>query len=466
MLKQNSNILLAILVIFDLLFLILDYLASRYISAGNIFFSSWTIRETIVAIVIIFIFFIVLERFELSHSYRFRPLTDIIKNVIFYEMFIISMFYICTSIKIFEFNSTLIFAYIVISFIFLLFERVFIKIFLNLIRKSGFNYKRYLIIGAGLLGINFFEKVTKAHELGIKIVGFLDDNIDVEDAMKPGFSKSVKQLIIGKTDLIESFLKTKNIDNVIISLPMKSEEKIIDLINTCEKYGVKAELIPDYYKIISNVPSIRQVKGFPLIGIRNVPLENMFNRFLKRLVDLFFAIFGLVVCSPIFIIVMIGIKLTSEGPVFFKQKRTGFKQRDFYILKFRTMKVNKDSDIIQATKDDPRKTMFGNFLRRTNIDELPQLINILMGEMSIIGPRPHMLAHTEEFYQKYDKYHVRHWVKPGLTGWAQVNGWRGDTDIGVRVKYDIDYIENWSLWFDVKILFLTVFGKKVRKNAV
>ncbi len=196
-----------------------------------------------------------------------------------------------------------------------------------------------------------------------------------------------------------------------------------------------------------------------------MPLENMFNRFLKRLIDFSLSLVALIVFSPLILFVMILIKLNSKGPVFFKQKRTGYKQKEFYIYKFRTMKVNVDADKKQATKDDPRKTKLGDFLRKTNIDELPQLINILKGDMSIIGPRPHMLMHTEEFHKKYDKYLVRHWVKPGLTGWAQVNGWRGDSDIGIRVKYDLEYIENWSLLFDLKILFLTFFGKKVKRHA-
>jgi Undecaprenyl-phosphate glucose phosphotransferase len=261
-------------------------------------------------------------------------------------------------------------------------------------------------------------------------------------------------------------MEEKMIDNVIIALPMRSEEKIIKIANICENKGIKAELIPDYFKIVSSNPSISQIKGFPLIGIRKVPLEHMFNKFIKRLFDICFAVAGLIICLPLFIFVTVGIKITSPGPVFFRQKRTGYKQREFLIIKFRSMHVNAESDTTQATKDDPRKTKFGDFLRRTNFDELPQLINILIGDMSAIGPRPHMISHTEEFYKKHDKYLIRHWVKPGLTGWAQVNGWRGDSDIGMRLKYDIEYIEKWSLWFDMKIVLLTVFGKKVKRNAV
>jgi Undecaprenyl-phosphate glucose phosphotransferase len=342
---------------------------------------------------------------------------------------------------------------------------MFIKLALTILRKKGFNFRNYLIVGAGQVGLNFYRKVVSSNELGIRIVGFLDDNEEFLNTDDPEYTDAIKGLLLGKTDKIETILKTMALDNVVLALPMYAEQKIVNITNLCEKYGVKAELIPDYFKIITANPSIRQIKGYPLIGIRNIPLENMYNRFVKRLCDIILSGAALIVLSPVFLIITIGIKLTSKGPVFFKQKRTGFKQKDFEIIKFRTMLINDEADTKQATKDDPRKTKFGDFLRKYNLDELPQIINILKGEMSIVGPRPHMLAHTEEFYQKYDKYLVRHWVKPGLTGWAQVNGWRGDSDIGIRVRYDIEYIENWSLFFDLKIVFLTAFGKQVKKYA-
>jgi len=466
MLKQNSGILIFLFVLIDFTVLLFAYILSRFIVYGDLFFDSISLREIVVFIVITFLFFIILERIEFSQPYRFRSLIKIVIGIVLYEMFLISIFYICILFGIFEFQNKFVFFYLVITVLFFLPERVLIKIFLTILRKSGFNFKRYLIIGAGGLGLNFYQKVKTSNELGIKIVGFLDDDKDLPDTDNPMYTEDIKDLILGTTDKIETALKSRLVDNVVIALPMRAENKIVELTNICERQGVKAELIPDYYKIISENPSIRVIKGYPLIGIRNVPLENVFNKLTKRLFDFVFSVIGLIFLSPIFIFIMILIKLTSKGPVFFRQKRTGYGQKEFNIIKFRTMSVNEESDVKQATKDDPRKTRFGDFLRRTNLDELPQIINILKGEMSIVGPRPHMLTHTEEFYQKYDKYLVRHWVKPGLTGWAQVNGWRGDSDIGIRVKYDIEYIENWSIFFDIKIILLTIFGKKVRNNAV
>ncbi len=466
MLRQNSGILMLLFVLADFFILISAYIISRYLVFAGLFLDSLSIKEFVIFLFLTFSFFIVLERIEFSQPYRFRSLTNIIVGIILYELFIISIFYLFILLGIFDFNNRFVFFYVTITFFIFLSERIFVKLFLTILRKNGFNYKRYLIIGAGNLGLNFYRKVVSSDELGIKIVGFLDDDKDIKEKEDPAYTEEIKKLILGPTDLIETALMSRLVDNVIIALPMKAEDKIIKLANICEKHGAKAELIPDYYRIISEHPSVRIIKGYPLIGIRNVPLENVFNRLTKRIFDIVFSIPALIFLSPFFLIIMILIKTTSKGPVFFRQKRTGYDQKEFNIIKFRTMKINEESDVVQATKDDPRKTKIGDFLRRTNLDELPQIINIIRGEMSIVGPRPHMLSHTEEFYQKYDKYLVRHWVKPGLTGWAQVNGWRGDSDIGIRVKYDIEYIENWSILFDIKIIFLTIFGKRTKINAV
>lgn len=463
MLKENNSFFLAILVFLDLVFLIFSFLVSKYIIYGSIFL--WEIKELIVVSIIILILYLILERNEFTHTYRFRPLGLIIKNIIIFQIILYAFFYISNISNIYKFNDKEIFYFSSITFFIFLFERLLIKLILSILRRSGYNFRRYLIIGAGQVGLNFYRKIVSNQELGIKIVGFLDDNEDLLSKNDLEYTDTVKSLILGTTDKIELILKSFIIDNVIVALPMRAEKKIIEITNICEKYGVKAELIPDYFKIISVNPSIRQIQGYPLIGIRNVPLENMFNRFLKRVFDIIFSFIGLIILLPLFLIIIILIKSTSKGPVFFTQKRTGYKQKEFKIYKFRTMIVNEESDTRQATKNDPRKTKIGDFLRKYNLDELPQLFNILKGDMSLVGPRPHMLLHTEEFYKRYDKYHIRHWVKPGLTGWAQVNGWRGDSDIGMRIKYDIEYIENWSLLLDIKIIFLTIFSKKVKKYA-
>lgn len=466
MIKRDNHFIFTFVVFFDFLLLIGSYLLARYLTFFDISLSSWKMKEIIVSSCIIIILFIALENFEFSHSYRFNPFIGLIKSTIYFELFLLSIFYLVKIANIYEeYHDKFVFYYALITFAIFFIERSSIKLILSFIRRKGLNYRRFLVIGAGEVGISFYNLIINSHELGVKIIGFLDDNKDILRSKKPIHTEAIKSLIIGKTDKLETILKTKMIDNVIIALPMEAVNKIISLFNLCEKYGVKAELIPRYFRIISDNPSVRKIKKFTLIGVRNVPLENMFNRFIKRLFDISFALFGLLVSFPLFLLIVIGIKIESKGPVFFLQKRTGYNQKEFNIIKFRTMRVNKDADVKQATKEDPRKTYFGKILRKTNLDELPQLINILKGDMSLIGPRPHMLAHTEEFTKLYDKYLIRHWVKPGLTGWAQVNGWRGDSDIGIRIKYDIEYIENWSLIFDLKILFLTFFGRKVKNHA-
>ena len=466
MLRRDNHLLIALVVFFDLILLIASYLTARYLTFFDISFSTWKIKELIVSACLIGILFIALENFEFSHSYRFKPIIGLIRSSVYFEFFLLSLFYIVKISNIYEeYYDRFVFYYACITFIVFFIERSSIKFLLTFIRKKGYNFQRHLIIGAGEVGVEYYKMIISSKDIGIRVTGFLDDDKKLLASTNPIHTEEVKSLLLGSTEKLETILKVKSVDNVIIALPMSNIEKIISLFNLCEKYGVKAELIPRYFKIISDNPSIRKINKFTLIGVRTVPLENLFNRFIKRLFDISFASFGLFVCMPLFFAVIIAIKMFSRGPVFFRQKRTGYNQKEFSIIKFRTMKINIDADKKQATKDDPRKTKFGDFLRKTNIDELPQLINILKGEMSLIGPRPHMLAHTEEFTKLYEKYLIRHWVKPGLTGWAQVNGWRGDSDIGIRIKYDIEYIENWSLWFDLKIFFLTFFSKKVKNHA-
>jgi len=471
--NKNSHMVLVIVVIFDLIILLSAYIFSKYASYYfikvvrnfDITEPIWQIREVIVSLALIGILFIALEKFEFTHAYRFKPFFGIIKKLVQFELFLVSIFYAVKVFRIYSFQNTFVGFYSIITFTIFLTERAFIKIFLMILRKRGYDYKNYLIIGAGEVGLDFYRMAISFDELGIRIVGFLDDNENLSRSNNPIYTDKIKSLLLGKIDKLETILNTNMIDNVIVALPMNYVDKMVNIFNICENNGVKAELIPRYSKILSDNTSVRKIKNFTLFGLHNVPLENMFNRFIKRLFDITLSLFGLILCLPLFIIVAIIIKIQSKGPVFFKQERTGYNQKAFNILKFRTMRLSDDANTKQATKDDPRKTKIGNFLRKTNIDELPQLINILKGDMSMVGPRPHMLAHTKEFHGKYDKYHVRHWVKPGLTGWAQVNGWRGDSDIGMRIKYDIDYIENWSLYLDIKIFFLTIFGKKVKRHA-
>lgn len=235
----------------------------------------------------------------------------------------------------------------------------------------------------------------------------------------------------------------------------------------CEKYGVRTQIIPDYYKLITAKPYLDEVDGIPIISTRYIPLDIELNKLIKRLFDIIFSILSIIIFSPIMIIVSFIIKITSPGPVIYRQERVGMNRKLFTIYKFRSMCIQeeKEEKLMWTTSVDLRKTKFGEFIRKTSLDELPQLFNVLKGDMSLIGPRPERPQFVEKFMNEIPRYMVKHQVRPGMTGWAQVNGFRGDTSIEKRIEYDIYYIENWSVLLDIKILWLTLFKGFINKNA-
>ncbi|MTI53331.1 undecaprenyl-phosphate glucose phosphotransferase [Geosporobacter ferrireducens] len=340
------------------------------------------------------------------------------------------------------------------------FERVILRKALRTIRKQGFNLKHILVIGAGDLGCSFANKIQQNKQLGYNIIGFLDEE------KKVGF-KIGNAYVLGNLDYLQSVLFNYNLDEVIIAIPIKQYERLHDIIKVCEKSGVKAQIIPDYYKYLPARPYVDQLDDLPIINIRYVPLDDAFNQLIKRTIDIILSLAGVIIAFPILLLTTIVIKLTSPGPILFKQTRVGLHRREFDMYKFRSMKVQTDEEekVQWTTKDDPRKTKFGSFIRKTSIDELPQLFNVLKGDMSLIGPRPERPHFVEKFREEIPKYMIKHHVRPGITGWAQVNGWRGDTSIRQRIEHDIYYIENWSLWLDIKIIFLTIFKGFINRNA-
>ena len=243
--------------------------------------------------------------------------------------------------------------------------------------------------------------------------------------------------------------------------------KLEKLVSVCEKSGVHTQFVPDYNNIIPSRPYTEDLMGLPVVNIRYVPLTNTFNSMVKRAVDFFGSLCGIILISPILIIISILVKCTSKGPLIFKQERVGLHNETFMMYKFRTMRVQDEKEEKKAwtVKDDPRVTGIGRILRKTSLDELPQLFNILKGEMSLVGPRPERPFFVEQFKEQIPRYMVKHQVRPGLTGWAQINGYRGDTDIKKRIDCDLYYIENWTMGLDFKIMFLTIFKGFVNKNA-
>lgn len=355
----------------------------------------------------------------------------------------------------------------VLLFLFIYFLYLLIIYFIfDILYKKGKLYKtprNIIIIGAGLLGAKLYRTISKNLSYAVNVIGFLDDNLDKCDSLKP--------YIIGKVSDYSSIFVSQHLDEVYITIPMSNENKIKEIIELSEYHGVKVRIIPNYFRINNVNCSFSYLDDIPILNVRDIPLENPLNRAYKRSFDLLVSVFALIITSPIFLIVSLLIKATSKGPVFFVPTRIGLNRKQFKMYKFRSMYVSPPEIChTQSTvKNDCRITPVGKFIRKWNIDELPQFINVLKGDMSIIGPRPHRVNLDEQLINEVYNYCIRQCVKPGITGWAQVNGYRGPTDTidkkNGRVEYDLFYIENWSPWLDLKIVFLTLFGQKTRKNA-
>jgi exopolysaccharide biosynthesis polyprenyl glycosylphosphotransferase len=326
------------------------------------------------------------------------------------------------------------------------------------LRSRGVATDRVLIVGTGEVGQIILHKIRNSPRLGYKVVGFVDG---------PSVQREVMDVpILGGIDDIPSIIDSYEIDEVIIGLPEASHQEILTVISRCEREKVSIKVFPDVFQIMASEVSIGELGGLPLLTIRDIALRG-WKLTLKRSVDLIGSAVGLVVISPLMMLVALLIKLDSPGPVFYAQERMGLDARPFWMLKFRSMWENAEAKTgpVWATKDDPRRTKIGAFIRRFSIDELPQFINVLLGEMSLVGPRPERPVFVEQFRQSIPRYMDRHREKAGITGWAQVNGLRGDTSIAERTKYDLWYTENWSLLLDFKIILRTIIHVFADRSA-
>jgi len=341
-----------------------------------------------------------------------------------------------------------------------LLSRLIIMQVLRYIRRKGYNLKHVLMVGYGQSAEAYIDRIFNNPQWGYYIHGILDDTIEVGTMYK-------KVPVIGSIDHLEAFLSKMNLDEIVITISIKEYHKLEKIVAICEKSGVHTKFVPDYYSFMPTTPYTEDIFGLPVINIRNVPLSNFSNRLIKRLVDLFGATIALIIFAIPMLLVAIIIKLTSPGPVIFSQIRIGKHNKEFKMYKFRSMEVQPDNEEKKAwtTPKDPRVTGFGKFIRKTSLDELPQLFNVLKGDMSLVGPRPERPYFVEKFKEEIPRYMIKHQVAPGLTGWAQINGYRGDTSIKKRIEHDLYYIENWSLGLDFKIIFLTFFKGFINKNA-
>jgi len=332
--------------------------------------------------------------------------------------------------------------------------------YLRLSRSKGFYVHRVLIIGLNDMSTFLRHLLTNNPMLGYEFVGYVADKQDEDNS------------ILGSIDKLATLVRDNEVDFLFVTNSAYNDlKKTKELLAVCNKIGVRLRFVPENQYWFRTKINMESIGSLVVFNPQEIPLDDLKSRFFKRVFDFCFSILVLIfVISWLFPILAVLIKLSSKGPVFFRQKRTGINNKTFTCLKFRSMRMSNDADDKQATKGDDRITRIGRFLRKSNLYEFPQFLNVLIGQMSIVGPRPHMLKHTDQYSDLIDYYRVRHYVKPGITGWAQVNGYRGETDelwkMQKRVEYDMKYLENWTFGWDIRIIFMTFFGKSAYKNAL
>lgn len=391
------------------------------------------------------------------YSSALREFFDIIKaNLIGLVVFFVALYIINEP----NFSRSVIFIFFVINVLLTVLVRNAIRVFLRQIRKKGYNIKYIVLVGYSRAAEEYIDRIHANPQWGYVVRGILDDHIPAGTLYK-----GIK--VVGRIDNLYYVLPENKLDEIAITLSLEDYDRLEEIVGLCEKSGVHTKFIPDYNSVIPSKPYTEDLSGLPVINIRRVPLTNTLNWVVKRAVDIVGSLVALIIFSPIMLISAIVIKCSGSGPVIFKQERVGLHNKTFKMYKFRTMEVQKPQDESKAwtVKNDPRVTKFGRFLRKTSLDEVPQFYNILKGDMSLVGPRPERPVFVDKFKEEIPRYMIKHQVRPGLTGWAQVNGYRGDTSIRKRIDCDIYYIENWTFGFDIKILFLTVFKGFVNKNA-
>lgn len=466
MIKDNQKYFNRLHVVLDAVVIIFSYVLAYYIKFKTGFFdnegAALSFKTYLSALVVIVPGYLMLySLFNLYTSKRIQArrieCSNIIKaNTIGLLSFIVGLYVINEP----NFSRSMMFIFYVINILLEVLFRNIVRYVLRSVRENGFNLKHVLLVGYSRAAEQYIDRIKANPQWGYVIRGILDN-----EAERGTIYKGVK--VIGTIENLPIILPENKLDEIAITLSIDKYGELEQIVNMCEKSGVHTKFIPDYNNIIPTRPYTEDLLGLPVINIRNVPLTNFFNSTLKRCIDIVGSIAAIIIFSPLMFIVAILIKCTSEGPVMFSQERVGLHNKQFKMYKFRSMAVQQPKEERGAwtVEDDPRVTPIGKIIRRTSIDELPQLFNILKGDMSLVGPRPERPFFVEKFKEQIPRYMVKHQVRPGMTGWAQINGYRGNTSIKKRIEYDLYYIENWTLTFDIKILFLTIFKGFINKNA-
>ena len=391
---------------------------------------------------------LILSCFHVYRSTRLSRMGHGLKNIVLANaVALVSAAAMLYLFRLQEFSRGVLAVFYVTVCLVLILKRLLLRAILRNMRAKGYNQKHVLVVGGGDLALRYVQALKNDEELGMHVADHLTS-------------------MEGLTEKMEQLLHGAEIDEVVAALEPLETEHIADIIYICEKCGTKISVIPSYNDIIPTRPTIDVVGDMKLIQLRTTPLDEPLNSFVKRTFDIFASLILIVLSSPIMLVAAIGTRLSSPGPILFKQERVGLNKKNFTMLKFRSMRVNSKQTTGWSTTVDDRRTKFGSLIRKTSIDELPQLFNVLKGDMSLVGPRPEIPFFVEQFRETIPLYMVKNQVRPGITGWAQVNGYRGDTSIEERVKHDLWYIENWSLGLDIAILFRTAFGGMINSEKV
>ena len=432
MIKENQGLLNKIHVVLDAVVIVISYVLSWYLRfrSGIFEMDPWYLSLQVYMSVLIFIipgYLLLYYIFQLYTPKRVRgrrlEAWNILQaNTIGFLVFILVLYFRHQT----DFSRTMIFVFYCINIFLEIVERNVIRMGLRKIRSQGFNQKHILLIGYSRAAEQYIDRILANPDWGYNIRGILADNV-------PRGTEYKKVRVLGRIDNLEIVLPENKLDEIVITLGLAEYHKLERIVKMCEKSGVHTKFIPDYNNVIPTKPYTEDLQGLPVINIRRVPLSDPLNKW----------------------------------PLIFSQERVGLQNRPFKMYKFRSMIVQDEKKEKKGwtTKDDPRVTTVGRFIRKTSIDELPQLFNVLRGDMSLVGPRPERPQFVEKFKEEIPRYMIKHQVRPGLTGWAQVNGYRGDTSIKKRIEHDLYYIENWTLGFDFKIIFLTFFKGFINKNA-
>ena len=462
MIKENQRLLNIVMILLDVLVVVMSLVCSFWLRfhttlfgpiGGHLDFFSYLLFLVFAVIPTYLVLYFAFGLYKPRRTYKniFSEATQIIKVNIVAFFTLVSILFIINQP---DFSRIMLFLMAIIGTFFGITERFIVRSFLKNIRINNRNLKHILIVGDNDLAFSFARKIRMNPYLGFVVSGFLGRPEHVGNEIEGS-------TVIGSFTDIDEVLEKNSYDRVVLAIPLKYYYRIDEVVESCERVGIKAEIIPDYIRYFPAQPSVDMIEDIPIINIRYVPLDDNFNKFLKFISDYAISILAIIITSPVMLVTAIAIKLTSPGPIIFKQERIGYNGEPFMMYKFRSMKVQDPSEEKSewTTKDDPRKTFVGNIIRKTSIDELPQFFNVLKGEMSVVGPRPERPYFVDQFKETIPKYMVKHQVKPGITGWAQIHGCRGDTSINKRIKYDIEYVENWHMGLDLAIMIKTAVKK-------